>query len=302
VKNLKADDFLEDKGIDFELVEQDNPTLDCDDAARERGVDTDQIVKSLIIEADGEEFHCLVPGDRKLSEKKFGKEYRMVDPERSKEITDQESGTVHPFASDLKHFVDERIFEKERVSFTRGDRLHGVIVEPEEFRKGLELSDFDWERMDLVNVTDEEIEDLKEEGLSEEDAKFVARNARTEFKALNLNFDAERVATGLRKVLREKDSFDVENVSEILERAENETHMQRLSKRLAEEEVLPEEDDGFDLEETVEQVLDDNPEAVEDFNSGRDSAINYLLGQVMSETNGRAEASEAEELLREKLE
>jgi aspartyl-tRNA(Asn)/glutamyl-tRNA(Gln) amidotransferase subunit B len=77
--------------------------------------------------------------------------------------------------------------------------------------------------------------------------------------------------------------------------------MQRLSKKLAEDGELPEEDDGFDLVETVEQVLDDNPEAVEDFNSGRDSAINYLLGQVMSETNGRAEASEAEELLREKL-
>lgn len=299
---MKADSFLDEKGLDFELVEQENETLDCDDAARERGVGTNQIVKSLIIESGGEEYHCLVPGDRKLSEKKFGKEYRMVDPERSKEITDQESGTVHPFASGLKHFVDERIFEKERVSFTRGDRLHGVIIEPEEFRKGLELADFDWERRDLVNVTEEEIEELENEGLSGEDARFVARNARTEFKALNLNFEAERVGTALRKVLREKDSFEVENVSEILERAENETHIQRLAQALAEEGVLPEEEDGFDLEDTVEQVLDDNPEAVEDFNSGRDSAINYLLGQVMSETQGRAEASEAEELLRQNLE
>ncbi len=298
---MKADRFLDERGLDFEIVEQDNPTLDCDDAAKERGVGTDQIVKSLIIEADGEEYHCLVPGDRKLSEKKFGKEYRMVEPERSEEITGQESGTVHPFASDLKHFVDERIFEKERVSFTRGDRLHGVIISPEEFRKALELAGFDWERRDLVNVTEEEIDELRQEGLSEEDAKFVARNAWSEFQALNLNFEAERVATALRKVLREKDSFELENVSEILKRAENETHMQRLAKKLADEGELPDQDDGFDLSEVVEEVIDENPEAAEDFRDGRDSAINYLLGQVMSETNGRAEASRAEELLREEL-
>lgn len=297
---MKADSFLEDKSLDFELVEQENETLDCDDAARERGLETDQIVKSLIIEAGGEELHCLVPGDRKLSEKKLGQEYRMVDPERSEEITGQESGTVHPFASKLKHLVDERIFEKGRVSFTRGDRLHGVILKPETLRKGLELADFDWERQDLVNVTEEEIEGLKSEGLSEEDAKFVARNARTEFKALNLEYSAGRVATALRKVLREKDEVDVENASEILERAENETHMQRLSQALAEEGELPEED-GFSLAEVVEDVLEDNPEAVSDFREGRDSAINFLLGQVMSETNGRAEASDAEDLLRDRL-
>lgn len=301
MKKLKADEYLEEKGLDFELVEQENETLDCDDAARERGVGTDQIVKSLIIEAGGKEFHCLVPGDRKLSEKKFGKEYRMVNPERSKEITDQESGTVHPFASDLKHFVDVRLFEKGRVSFTRGDRLHGVILGPEEFRKGLELADFDWERMDLVEVSEAEIEQLKDEGLSEDDAKFVARNAWREFQALNINFDARRVSKALRKVLRETDDFDMDDVSEILERAQNETHMQRLAKKLAEEGDLPERDEGFELEEVVSEVLEDNLEAVEDFNSGRDSAINYLLGQVMSETQGRADASIAEEFLREKL-
>jgi len=297
---LKADDFLQEKGLEFELMEQENPTLDCDDAARERGLETDQIVKSLIIESGEEDFHCLVPGDRKLSEKKFGQEYRMADPEKSEEITSQESGTVHPFASELKHFVDERILEKDRISFTRGDRLHGVIIRPEEFRKGLKLADFDWKRKDLVNVTEEEIEKLETEGLSEEDAKFIARNAFSEFKALNLSFDAERIGTALRKVLREMDTFDVEDVSEILERAENETHMQRLSKALAEEGELPKES-GFDLEQVVKQVLDENPDAVEDFESGRDSAINFLLGQVMSETNGKAEASKAEEFLRQRL-
>lgn len=298
---MKADEFLEDKGFEFELVEQENETLDCDDAARERGLETDQIVKSLIIESGGEYFHCLVPGDRKLSEQKFGEEYRMADPGRSEEITGQESGTVHPFASELKHFVDERIFEKDRVSFTRGDRLHGVIITPGKFEKALKLADFDWERRDLVNITEEELKELESEGLSEEDAKFVARNARTEFKALNMNFNAERVATALRKVLREKEDFDVENVSEILERAENETHMQRLAKELAEVGELPEKQ-GFELEEVVRKVLDENPEAVEDFNSGRDSAINFLLGQVMSETKGKADASKSEELLREQLE
>lgn len=297
---MKADMFLKEKDLDFELVEQDNPTLDCEDAARERGVSTDQIVKSLIIESGGEEFHCLVPGDRKLSEKKLGREYRMVDPERSRELTGQESGTVHPFASELIHLVDERIFEKERISFTRGDKLNGVILKPETFRKSLELADFEWKRQDLVNVTQEEIEELKQSGISEEDAKFIARNARTEFKALNMNFEEDKVVTAIRKVLREKEEIDVEKVSEILDRAENETHIQRLSKTLAEDGELPEEG-GFELEKVVREVVDGNPSAVEDYRDGRDSAINYLLGQVMSETKGRAEASRAEKLLRRKM-
>lgn len=298
---MKADEFLKEKSLEFELVKQENETLSCDDAARERGLETDQIVKSLIIESDGQYFHCLVPGDRELSEKKFGKEYRMADPEKSRAITGQESGTVHPFASELKHFVDERIFEKNRISFTRGDRLHGVILTPEKFEKALKLADFGWERKDLVNITEEELEGLESEGLSEEDAKFVARNGRTEFKALNMNFEAEKIATALRKVLREKDEVYVENVSGILERAENETHMQRLAMGLAENGELPERE-GFELEKVILEVFEENTEAVEDFNSGRDSAINFLLGQVMSETKGKADASKAEKLLREELE
>ena len=298
---MKADNFLEQKGLEFEVVEQENPTVGCDEAAKERGLETNQIVKSLIIKSEGDFFHCLVPGDRKLSEKKFGQEYRMADPEKSREITGQESGTVHPLASKIKHFVDQRFFEKERISFTRGDKLNGVVLDSETFRKALELADFEWEKDDLVKVTEKEVKELEEKGLSEQDAKFIARNAKSEFEALNVEYEPKRVATVLKKLSREACEPEIQDISEILERAESETHIQSMAKKLAENGELPDETE-FDLEKTVDKVLENNSDAVKDFEEGRDSAINYLLGRVMSETNGRAEALKTEKILRDEME
>jgi len=49
----------------------------------------------------------------------------------------------------------------------------------------------------------------------------------------------------------------------------------------------------------AESVVEDETDAVEDYTSGERDAINYLVGQVMSRTNGSADPSEAREMLEE---
>lgn len=298
---MKADKFLEDRNIEFEVVEQENPTLDCDDAARERGVETSQIVKSLVLERNGEILHVLIPGDRELSEKKFG-ESRLLPPEESKEVTGFESGTVHPFSTQVKHFVDERILEKDRLSFTTGDSQSGVIIEKEEFREALEAADFDYEVKDLVVTSDRDINELKDEGLDEETASFIVENSYRKilFKAAE-EFPAEDVAEAVQKLNRQEVNFDSEIVTELVERSESDTHMLKLAENFAEEGEFTEQSSEFDETEVVETILEENPDAVEDYRDGRESALNYLMGQVMEQTNGRADAGKVRQLLEEKL-
>ena len=297
---MKADSFLEDKGLEFEVVHQDNPTLDCDDAARERGVDTSQIAKSLIVERSGERMHCVVPGDRNLSAGKFG-EHRLVDPEVSRELTGQESGTVHPFSTEIKHFVDYRLLEEERVSFTTGDSQAGVIIETREFKRALEKADFSFEIEDVVDFTEEDVKAFKQLGLEEQEARFVlSRGLEKQFHSLNESFDTGLVIGILEEFGRHDLEYDQSVAEEVLTRADRETHMQKLVQAYAENGELPEEKD-HSLEEAVEQVLSENPDAVEDYSSGKNSALNYLLGQVMKNTNGQAEGGEAREALQERI-
>lgn len=51
----------------------------------------------------------------------------------------------------------------------------------------------------------------------------------------------------------------------------------------------------------VEKVLAGNPAAVEDFHSGKEKVIGFLVGQVMREMKGKADPGQAKELLTEAL-
>jgi aspartyl-tRNA(Asn)/glutamyl-tRNA(Gln) amidotransferase subunit B len=59
--------------------------------------------------------------------------------------------------------------------------------------------------------------------------------------------------------------------------------------------------DASDLEPLVEEVLSANPEQVESYRAGKERVLGFLVGQVMKETQGRANPKLVNELLREKL-
>jgi aspartyl-tRNA(Asn)/glutamyl-tRNA(Gln) amidotransferase subunit B len=59
--------------------------------------------------------------------------------------------------------------------------------------------------------------------------------------------------------------------------------------------------DASELESMVDEVLAANPQFVEQFRAGKDGVINALVGQVMKQTRGRADALQVQQLLRDRL-
>ncbi|HET7325283.1 MAG TPA: Asp-tRNA(Asn)/Glu-tRNA(Gln) amidotransferase subunit GatB [Halococcus sp.] len=56
-----------------------------------------------------------------------------------------------------------------------------------------------------------------------------------------------------------------------------------------------------EIERTVENAIEENPEAVEDYHTGEEGALNFLVGQVMQATGGSADPGTVNQLLRAEL-
>lgn len=57
-------------------------------------------------------------------------------------------------------------------------------------------------------------------------------------------------------------------------------------------------DDDF-IEKLVDEVLEENPEAIEDIKNGKDRAIGFLVGQVMKKSRGKANPQMVSQLIKE---
>jgi Asp-tRNA(Asn)/Glu-tRNA(Gln) amidotransferase B subunit len=59
--------------------------------------------------------------------------------------------------------------------------------------------------------------------------------------------------------------------------------------------------DASELGPVIDAVLAANPAQVETYRGGKEGVLGFLVGQVMKETQGKADAKTVNELLREKL-
>jgi len=74
-----------------------------------------------------------------------------------------------------------------------------------------------------------------------------------------------------------------------------------LADDIIEAKGLKQISDSGALEAIVEQVLAANEKSVAEFRSGKEQAINALIGQAMKATKGKANPAQLTELLRKKL-
>jgi len=68
-----------------------------------------------------------------------------------------------------------------------------------------------------------------------------------------------------------------------------------------EEKGLVQITDKAQIEEAVKEVISQNKKALEDYKAGKGTAVQYLIGQIMARTKGRANPQMAESLLKELL-
>ena len=70
---------------------------------------------------------------------------------------------------------------------------------------------------------------------------------------------------------------------------------------LIEELGLKQMSDSGELEAIVDQILADNPDQLEQLRSGKDKVLGFFVGQVMKQTQGKANPQQVNELIRAKL-
>ena len=70
---------------------------------------------------------------------------------------------------------------------------------------------------------------------------------------------------------------------------------------VVDEQGLAQVSDTSELDAAVRTAIESNPAAVADYQAGKATAINFLKGQVMKATRGKANPSVVEELLRQQL-
>lgn len=72
------------------------------------------------------------------------------------------------------------------------------------------------------------------------------------------------------------------------------------SQVIEEKNLMQMEDDG-ELEKIIEKVLGDNQKSAEDYKKGKQNAFQFLIGQIMKETKGKANPKSVAEILKDKL-
>jgi len=70
---------------------------------------------------------------------------------------------------------------------------------------------------------------------------------------------------------------------------------------ILDEKGLTQMSDESEIEKIVDEIIKNNPKSVEDYKSGKDAALKYLIGQTMKESKGKANPQVAEEILKRKL-
>ena len=118
----------------------------------------------------------------------------------------------------------------------------------------------------------------------EDDKKFVLPFKDSEFlKLLNYIKDGKINNNAGKKVLREMFETD------------------RSAEEIIKEKGLIQISDAGEIEKIVDEVLNENPQSIEDFKNGKDTALGFLVGQVMKKSRGKANPQLANKMLVEKM-
>ncbi len=153
-KSTPVTHALDDLAIPYRIHIHERPLRSLEQAAEERGLEPDQIVRSLLFRLeDGTYVLVLMPGIGKVNWVKLRKHLgvsRMTTAtsEEVLEVTGYETGAVSPFGlpQPLRLLADEKIFVYDEISIGAGIRNAGVILK----------------RQDLLDALDPEIGDFKD--------------------------------------------------------------------------------------------------------------------------------------------
>ena len=170
-----------------------------------------------------------------------------------------------------------------------------------EYDAGLIISDINFSNFfdDAVNSSNKASEELNTR------AETIANLLLTEVnRLLNLEniliHETKLTPIAINEIAQLLEAGDINSTvgKQVLE----ETFKSGISpKKIVEEKGLIQITDTDSLIPVLEVVLDNNPDAVNDYINGKDTAVRFLVGQVMKETKGKANPTLVSELLVKQL-
>ncbi len=132
-------------------------------------------------------------------------------------------------------------------------------------------------------------------------ANWALGDLRRLLNAASLDFAASKVTpAGLAELLDLMDTGAIsgKQAKDVLEKA---FASGKSPKAVVADEGISQLSDTSELESIVDAVIAENPKAVEDYRAGKASAVQFLMGQVMKRTKGRARPDVVTPLLQSKL-
>lgn len=168
--------------------------------------------------------------------------------------------------------------------------------------------------MSEYNLAEEHAKVLASELALADAFEEVAKVIDSEFAALWMRDEVKRVLS-YNKLDYAESKFTSENLIELFEMIQNKEVTAKAAKKIIEAMPISDKNPKAIAEElgltgivdeseviaAVEKAIAENPDAIKDYNEGKSNALNYLVGQVMRFTRGKAEPARTVELLKERL-
>ncbi len=186
------------------------------------------------------------------------------------------------------------------------EEIREEMPEPAHLKSARFVEQYGIDEADAKVLTSElELADAFEEVCKKADAKVAARLMRDELKRV-LHYN---------KIQFSESKITPANIVELIELIDSKQITPEAAHKLIEQmpgndktptEIGKEmdiigvvEDDA--VIKAVDQAIDENPKAVSDYKNGQENAVNFLVGQVMRLTRGKANAGETNKIIKDKL-
>ena len=186
------------------------------------------------------------------------------------------------------------------------EEIRQNMPEPAHLKTERFVEEYGIDKKDAKVLTSElELADAFEEVCKEVDANVAARLMRDELKRV-LHYNKIQYA---ESKITPSDIVELINLIESKQVTPEAAH--KLIEQMPGNDKTPTEignemdiigvveDDA--IVNAINQAIEENPNAVEDYKNGKDNAVNFLVGQVMRLTRGKANAGETNKMIKEKL-
>ena len=225
---------------------------------------------------------------------------------------DEESGTTIYMRSkvdaiDYKYFVEPNI-PKFKISKEWLEEIRKAIPKLAGERKEIYINEYNLSDYDATNLVKErEISDYFEETLKEELDPKMASNWITSVILGHLNKNDISIKqifvtpVMLSELIKMVDSGKISSkqAKEVLYKALMD---EKEPSKIVEEEGMQQIGDEDSIKTIVLEVLEEQPNAIEQYKNGRTNIVDFLVGQVMKKTRGQANPAMTRTMMIEEIE